>query len=161
MTEHDSHEQRDSVRYTYRGSYHQVPLYPGGYYGHTPCSCRRASIQYCTQTRVYAIGDGLPSTSNPYGTVLHKPGGTPCTNPVQYQSIFTHIRTRDDGPSKSSFLRSMHGMVPYAMVSLRLVRSLPEYSYSYPLIAARVQAGGRSQTLLPCNIQPYHMGALL
>ena len=41
------------------------------------------------------------------------------------QSIFTHIRTRDDGPSKSSFLRSMHGMVPYAMVSLRLVRSLP------------------------------------
>ena len=41
------------------------------------------------------------------------------------QSVFTHIRSMDDRPPPSRFssLRSMYGMVPYAVVSLRLFGS--------------------------------------
>ena len=41
---------------------------------------------------------------------------------VYSQSVFTHIRSMDDRPPPSRFssLRSMYGMVPYAVVSLRL-----------------------------------------
>ena len=61
------------------------------------------------------------------------------------QSIFTHIRTRDDGPSKSSFLRSMHGR--YSTVRDGISATCEEStSYSYPLIVAQVQG------VVPCNL---------
>ena len=59
-------------------------------------------------------------------------------------------------PSRFSSLRSMYGMVPYAVVSLRLFGSEDSITvsllyYSYPLVA-------RAQGVEPCDLPGVFLG---
>ena len=61
-------------------------------------------------------------------------------------SVFTHIRSMDDRPPPSRFssLRSMYGMVPYAVVSLRLFGSEDSIVIVLQLSSCGAGPGGRT-----------------
>ena len=68
------------------------------------------------------------------------------------QSVFTHIRSMDDRPPPSRFssLRSMYGMVPYAVVSLRLFGSEDSIVIVLAILLWRGPRGSNRVTFREC-----------